>query len=102
MCVKPFTSDRRCIWLIGFNPHLFFQEGRTCDWESFEGRDELRREFGYQVEPWKTRATIEKKQEIRRKYRVPLPTHEMLFGPILKVMIRDFPSLARDHSGGEE
>lgn len=60
------------------------QEGRTCDWESFPGREKMRVELGRQSEPLKTQFTLEKKKKIRDKYDVPIPSTAVLYGPIFK------------------
>jgi hypothetical protein len=59
------------------------QEGRTCDWEWFKGREELSHQLGNLSEPWKTRETRELKKKIRREYDVPLPEDDVLYGKVL-------------------
>ena len=38
--------------------------------------------MGRSAEPYKTRKTLEKKDKIRREYKVPLPDERILFGPV--------------------
>jgi hypothetical protein len=56
------------------------QEGRTCDWEAFSGREELRIQLARCSEPLKLEETIKKKEAIRSKYDVPILDHNTV-GP---------------------
>ena len=38
--------------------------------------------MGRYAEPYRTRRTLEKKDKIRREYKVPLPDERILFGPV--------------------
>ncbi|KAG2606915.1 hypothetical protein PVAP13_4NG202822, partial [Panicum virgatum] len=68
-------------WYCG-NPFGLFWEGRTCDWETFPGREDLRIKLARYAEPYRTRRTLEKKVKIRHKYKVHLPDERILFGPV--------------------
>ncbi|KAF8701934.1 hypothetical protein HU200_033265 [Digitaria exilis] len=70
-------------------PILFAQEGRTCDWEWFNGRDELVARFRCLGQGDKERETRELRDKIRNKYDVPLPDDELLFGTILDEHIKE-------------
>ena len=48
--------------------------------ETFPGREDLRIKLGCYTKPYKTRRTLEKKDKIRREYKVPLPDKMILFG----------------------
>ncbi|KAF8718083.1 hypothetical protein HU200_025561 [Digitaria exilis] len=62
---------------------LFAQEGQTCDWEWFNGRDELVARFRRLGQRDKERETRDLRHKIKKKYDVPLPDDELLFGTIL-------------------
>ncbi|KAF8728816.1 hypothetical protein HU200_018098 [Digitaria exilis] len=68
---------------------LFAQEGRTCDWEWFSGRDELVARFRCLGQRDKEIETRELRDKIRNKYDVPLPDDELLFGTILDEYIKE-------------
>ena len=38
--------------------------------------------MGRYAEPYRTRRTLEKRDKIRREYKVPLPDERILFGPV--------------------
>ncbi|KAF8724220.1 hypothetical protein HU200_021241 [Digitaria exilis] len=67
---------------------LFVQEGRACDWEWFSGRDELVARLRRLGQRDKERETRELRNNIRKKYDVPLPDDELLFGTILDECIK--------------
>ena len=66
------------VWLL-----IIFQEGRTCDWEWFQGRYELMLQLGRTKEPWKSRDTLSRKMKIRKEHHVTLPLESFLSGPVL-------------------
>ncbi|KAG2563758.1 hypothetical protein PVAP13_8KG367902, partial [Panicum virgatum] len=55
------------------NSYGEYWEGRTCDWESFEGRYDLMLQLGRTKESWKSRDTLSRKMKIRKEYHVTLP-----------------------------
>ncbi|KAF8703720.1 hypothetical protein HU200_031804 [Digitaria exilis] len=57
-------------------------EGRTCNWETFEDREQMMQGLARQAEPLRTRTTLEIKEEIRSKHGVPLPLDSNLYGPV--------------------
>ncbi|OEL24367.1 hypothetical protein BAE44_0014613 [Dichanthelium oligosanthes] len=59
-------------WFCG-NAYGDYREGKTCDWESFWGREELMLKVGSTQEPWKSRKTNEIRDKIRDKYDVLTP-----------------------------
>ena len=73
------------VWLS-----IIFQEGRTCDWEWFEGRYELMLQLGRTKEHWKSRDTINRKLKIRKDYQVTLPLESFLSGPVLQDLRREY------------
>ncbi|KAF8766141.1 hypothetical protein HU200_007639 [Digitaria exilis] len=68
---------------------LFAQEGRTCDWEWFSGRDEFVARFRRLGQRDKEREATELRDKIRNKYDVPLPHDELLFGTLLDEYIKE-------------
>ncbi|KAG2558616.1 hypothetical protein PVAP13_8NG278701, partial [Panicum virgatum] len=68
-------------WYCG-NSFGLFWEGRTCDWETFPGREDLRIKSGRSAKPYRTRRSLEKKDKIRHEYKVPFPDERILFGPV--------------------
>ncbi|KAF8732863.1 hypothetical protein HU200_015211 [Digitaria exilis] len=75
-----YCGNGNAFWVSAI---LFAQEGRTCDWEWFSGRDELVARFRCLGQRDKERKTRESRDKIRNKYDVPLPDDELLFGTIL-------------------
>ena len=67
------------VWLS-----IIFQEGRTCDYEWFQGQYELMLQLGRTKEPWKSRDTLNRKLKIRKDYQVTLPLESFLSGPVLQ------------------
>ncbi|KAG2610793.1 hypothetical protein PVAP13_4KG398105 [Panicum virgatum] len=67
-----------------------YWEGRTCDWEWFEGRYELMLQLGRTKEPWKSRDTLNRKLKIRKDYQVTLPLESFLSGPVLQDLRREY------------
>jgi hypothetical protein len=63
---------------------FIFLEGRTCDWESFAGREALRLHLGQCSGYLKIKETTKKKNKLREKYDVPIPLDKELFGQIAK------------------
>ena len=78
---------------------FMLQEGRTCDWETFPGREELRIQLARCSESLKIEETIKKKETIRSKYDVPIPDHNTLWGPIFADMVSQYGSRGFDKTG---
>ena len=73
---------------------IIFQEGRTCDWESFEGRYDLMLQLGRTKELWKSRDTLSRKMKIRKEHHVTLPLESFLSGPVLQDLRREYGNKA--------
>uniref|UniRef100_K3XXZ8 GRF-type domain-containing protein n=1 Tax=Setaria italica TaxID=4555 RepID=K3XXZ8_SETIT len=71
------------------NAHGDYWEGRTCDWEDFCGRYDLLLKLGNTSEPWKSRKQQEIKEKIRKKYDVPIPDDDLLWGKIYQDMVHE-------------
>ena len=78
---------------------FMLQEGRTCDWETFPGREELRIQLARCSESLKIEETIKKKETIRSKYDVPIPDHNTLWGPVFADMVSQYGSRRFDKTG---
>ena len=78
---------------------FMLQEGRTCDWETFPGREELRIQLARCSESLKIEETIKKKETIRSKYDVPIPDHNTLWGPVFADMVSQYGSRRFDKIG---
>ncbi|RCV42901.1 hypothetical protein SETIT_9G252700v2 [Setaria italica] len=61
----------------------------TCDWEDFCGRYDLLLKLGNTSEPWKSRKQQEIKEKIRKKYDVPIPDDDLLWGKIYQDMVHE-------------
>ena len=85
------------VWLS-----IIFQEGRTCDWEWFEGRYELMLQLGRTKEPWKSRDTLNRKLKIRKDYQVTLPLESFLSGPVLQDLRREYGKKAAEKATLED
>ena len=85
------------VWLS-----IIFQEGRTCDWEWFEGRHELMLQLGRTKEPWKSRDTLNRKLKIRKDYQVTLPLESFLSGPVLQDLRREYGKKAAEKATLED
>ncbi|KAG2606804.1 hypothetical protein PVAP13_4NG230498, partial [Panicum virgatum] len=72
------------------NSYGEYWEGRTCDWEWFQGRYELMLQLGRTKEPWKSRDTINRKLKIRKDYEVTLPLESFLSGTVLQDLRREY------------
>ena len=81
---------------------IIFQEGRTCDWESFEGRYDLMLQLGRTKEPWKSRDTLSIKMKIRKEHHVTLPLESFLSGPILQDLRREYEKKAAEKATLED
>ncbi|KAF8641708.1 hypothetical protein HU200_067730 [Digitaria exilis] len=68
-----------CGWYCG-NSYGDYWEGRTCNWETFEDREQMMQGLARQTEPLRTRTTLEIKEEIRSKHGVPLPLDSNFYG----------------------
>ena len=85
------------VWLL-----IIFQEGRTCDWEWFQGRYELMLQLGRTKEPWKSRDTLNRKLKIRKDYQVTLPLESFLSGPVLQDLRREYGKKAAEKATLED
>ncbi|KAG2601428.1 hypothetical protein PVAP13_5KG590707 [Panicum virgatum] len=85
-----------------FRCSLKTREGRTGDWEWFEGRYELMLQLGRTKEPWKSRETLNRKLNIRKDYQVTLPLESFLSGPVLQDLRRDYGKKAAEKTTLED
>ena len=85
------------VWLS-----IIFQEGRTCDYEWFQGRYELMLQLGRTKEPWKSRDTLNRKLKIRKDYQVTLPLESFLSGPVLQDLRREYGKKAAEKATLED
>ncbi|KAG2606704.1 hypothetical protein PVAP13_4NG211963, partial [Panicum virgatum] len=87
---------------LGYGYYLIFQEGRTCDYEWFQGRYELMLQLGITKEPWKSRDTLNRKMKIRKDYQVTLPLESFLSGPVLQDLRREYGKKAAEKATLED
>ena len=85
------------VWLS-----IIFQEGRTCDWELFEGRYELMLQLGRTKEPWKSRDTLNRKMKIWKEHHVTLPLESFLSGPVLQDLRHEYRKKAAEKATLED
>ncbi|KAG2645649.1 hypothetical protein PVAP13_2KG439405, partial [Panicum virgatum] len=84
------------------NSYGEYWEGRTCDYEWFQGRYELMMQLGRTKDPWKSRDTLNRKLKIRKDYQVTLPLESFLSGPILQDLRREYGKKAAEKATLED